>query len=42
VTLTGLLDATNTALVGNEAKIWVEVKASRDKGPRTQEQTTFD
>lgn len=42
VTLTGLLDATNTALVGNEAKIWVEVKAQRDKGPRTQEQTTFD
>lgn len=39
VTLTGTDAGT---LVDNEAKIWVEVKAQRDKGPRTHEQTTFD
>ena len=42
VTLTSVQDTKNTALVGNEATIWVEVRAQRDKGPRTQDQTTFD
>jgi hypothetical protein len=42
VTLTSVVDTKNTALIGDEAKIWVEVKAQRDKGPRTQEQTTMD
>jgi len=42
VTLTSVVDTENTALSGNEAKIWVEVKAKRDKGPRTQERGLLD
>lgn len=42
VTLTGVQDTENTVWSANEAKIWVEVKSQRDKGPRTREMTTLD